>query len=440
MNENEDLEFGLIDNDGSFNLLDDEEANTFDNYSDDGMSFESLIGEATTSERADASYSTAELNDLADVINMVENSDEDIELDSVDAKTVDLKDLGLEKIKDEEEVSEPVEITDNTVSLDDLNLSDEDITIDEPFEEGAVEEIPEEVIEEISDDNEVVDEPVEEEIAEEEPVVEEIVEEVSDEVEEEPAAEEAVEEIPEEVVEEVSEEVEEPTPEPIEEAIDITSDLANLEESLNEDDSPLNIEITNLEDEIQVSDDYNIDALFDKASKNAKEASNIFSQNLELRKQIDDKYNKLVKLSEEQEAAKRQALTEIEDYKNEVYLKLKEQKTDVEKKIEELKELQATFEKEKNDFILYRNQEIETINAAKEEIEQQRSAIAIIEEKLVARKNNVDAERANIKAEREQFEIEKKNLKANLKKFNELVGGFTNGIDQVTSQNNEENQ
>ena len=412
---NEDLEFGLIDNEGSFNLLDDEENNSFDNYSDDGMSFESLIGEATNSESVnDARYSTSELSDLEDVINMVESNSDAIpyELDSVDARTVDLNDLGLDKIKDEEIDDEPVEITDNTVSLDDLNLEDnidvDNITIDE-------------------------DVPTEEEVITEEPVEEE-TEEPVEEIEEE--TEEPIEEVEEEVTEEPLEEVEEPT----EYTVDITSDLANLEESLNDEDSPLNIETTNLEDEIQVSDDYNIDDLFDKASKGAKEASNIFSQNLELRKQIDEKYNRLVKLSEEQESAKKQALTEIEDYKNEVYLKLKEQKTDVENKIEELKKLQASFEAEKNEFVSYRNQEIEVINAAKQEIEQQRSAIAIIEEKLIARKNNVDAERNKIKEEREQFEVEKKNLKANLKKFNELVGGFTTGIDQVTNQNNEGNQ
>ena len=88
----------------------------------------------------------------------------------------------------------------------------------------------------------------------------------------------------------------------------------------------------------------------------------------------------------------------------------------------------------------YRNQEIENINASKKEISEQHAAIAIIEEKLVARKNDLDAERERIRSQREQFEIEKRNLRANLKRFNELVGGFTTGVEQVTGQNNEGNQ
>lgn len=385
---NDDLEFGLIDNDGSFNLLDDEESNMVNDFSDEEMTFENLIGEATSSERNDQSFSTTELKDLSDVINMVDDSlaESDYELDSVDTKTMDLNDLGLDKIEDEEVFTEQPEVTDNTVSLDDLDLAEEELEI-EPEEE----------------------QPIEEPVAPEEEITEEPV------------------------VEEEEEEVD------AEEALDITSDLSNLEEALNDEESPFNVEATNLEDEIQVSEDYNIDDLFDKASKNAKEASNIFSQNLELRKQIDDKYNKLVKLSEEQEQAKQQALKEIEDYKNEVYIKLKEQKSDVEAKIEELKNLQATFEQEKNEFMQYRNQEIENINASKKEINEQHAAIAIIEEKLVARKNDLDAERERIRSQREQFEIEKRNLRANLKRFNELVGGFTTGVEQVTGQNNEGN-
>lgn len=395
---NDDLEFGLIDNDGDFNLLDDEETNTLNDFSDEEMTFENLIGEATSSERNDASFSTTELKDLSDVINMVDDSlaESDYELDSVDTKTMDLNDLGLDKIEDEDVFTEEPEVTDNTVSLDDIDLAEEEVEVEaEPEEEPVVEAEPEE---------EETEESVEEE-----------VEETTEEVE------------PEEEID-------------AEEALDITSDLSNLEEALNDEESPFNVEATNLEDEIQVSEDYNIDDLFDKASKNAKEASNIFSQNLELRKQIDDKYNQLVKLSEEQEQAKQQALKEIEDYKNDVYVKLKEQKNDVEAKIEELKNLQATFEQEKNDFMQYRNQEIENINASKKEISEQHAAIAIIEEKLVARKNDLDAERERIRSQREQFEIEKRNLRANLKRFNELVGGFTTGVEQVTGQNNEGNQ
>lgn len=55
---NDDLEFGLIDNDGDFNLLDDEETNALNDFSDEEMTFENLIGEATSSERNDASFST----------------------------------------------------------------------------------------------------------------------------------------------------------------------------------------------------------------------------------------------------------------------------------------------------------------------------------------------------------------------------------------------
>ena len=421
MEDTKDLEFGLIDNDGNLNLIDDEE-NTTNNYSDDGMSFESLIGDPTESEANDASYSTSELRDLTDMINLIDDNknrvednfdqtadlsvgeisdNNDTELDSVDAKTVDLENLGLEKIKDEEPKEEK-EVTDNTISLADLNL-EQDVTIDNV----EVEPIEEEVV----DTKE-----------EEKPIKEEVVD-TKEEEKEEPVANVVDNNDDEAIV--VSDN--------FHDTIELTGDLKGLSNALSEEDVKIEELATPLEEEINVSEDYNIDEILDKASKNAKEASTIFSQNLELRKQIDEKYNKLVKLTEEQEAAKKQALTEIEDYKNEVYIKLKDQKTEVETKIEELKQLQSTMEKEKADFIEYRKSELDKITAMQKEFEQQRNEIISIEEKLVLRKQNVDAEREKLKAEKEQFEIEKRNLKANLKKFNELVGGFTGGLDQVTS-------
>ena len=430
-----DLEFGAIDNTGDIRLLDDEELNmAFNTSVDDGISFESIIGDTEDEfkdEPAISTYSTQELNELEKMINESEKAKED-------KKKGSLIKNALDDTFDINELTSPIEpITEDNISID---LPEEvEETVEEPVIEVENEEAEEPIVE-------VETEVEPEEVVEETETVEEPVVEIENEEVEEPVVEtkeeiEIVEDKTEEPVEEVSNENETQSEEVNEEenvdfneleSTGITMDLENIRSLDVEDDfAPFTAET--FEDPM---DDVNMDDLLDKASKNAQEASNIFNQNLELRRQIDEKYNELLKLTEEQENAKNAALTEIENYKNNVYEKLKAQKTDVEEKIAELKLIQSTIEQDRENFEKYRVAEIEKINKSKQEqqaaFEQERTEINTIEEKLIARKARIDQEREQLRLEREKFDQERKNLQINLRKFNELVGGFTTGIDQFT--------
>jgi hypothetical protein len=58
-----------------------------------------------------------------------------------------------------------------------------------------------------------------------------------------------------------------------------------------------------------------------------------------------------------------------------------------------------------------------------------------IEQGLVKRKEQLDAERLEITKDREKCEIDKKELAENLLKFNRLVDDFTKGVDKFGDNN-----
>lgn len=182
-----------------------------------------------------------------------------------------------------------------------------------------------------------------------------------------------------------------------------------------------------------------ISNLFDKVSVNVKEASDIFNRNVEMKKKIDSRFEELKKLQIEHERNKKIDYEEINAYKDEVYLKLKTKKEETTKMLNELKDAQAQFDRDKAEFEEYRKETLTKIRDAEREqrlaYEERKNDIAKLEDKLLHKKDAIDEEKRQIEMERIQLENEKTDLAANLTKFNELVGDFTVGIDKFTNSN-----
>lgn len=183
----------------------------------------------------------------------------------------------------------------------------------------------------------------------------------------------------------------------------------------------------------------NIDSLnqlFEKVSSNVRGASDIVNKNAEIKKKIDEKFQELKRLQEEHEQNKKSDYAEINAYKDEVYAKLKEKKSEVEEQMAILSQSQAAFEKEKKDFEKDKEAALAMISKREQDLDksyhERLQGISQIEDGLVKRKEQLDIERANIQQERIQCDKEKKELADNLLKFNQLVDDFTRGVDRFS--------
>lgn len=183
------------------------------------------------------------------------------------------------------------------------------------------------------------------------------------------------------------------------------------------------------ENKIETTD---INSLFEKVSMNVQDASEIFRKNNDLKQKIDSSFDKLKKLQSEIENARKTQVDEINSYKEEVYSKLTEKKEEIEKRLNLLKESQASFEKEKQEFEQYKKEEKEKIEEIQKEVQSaydsRREELSHIEDVLRKQKDALDEERNQLGLDRIEYESDKNALANNLLKFNELVNSFTNGV------------
>ncbi len=187
------------------------------------------------------------------------------------------------------------------------------------------------------------------------------------------------------------------------------------------------------------SEPENLSQLFAKVSNNVKGASDIVNKNVEIRRQIDEKYKELQKLQLEHEAKTKKDYAEIEAYKDDVYNKLKERKAEIDQGMvllsrekEEFEKAKLTFETEKASHMAALKQKEQEINQSYQE---RLKSIEQIENGLIRRKEQLDKERAAIQLDRQQCEKDKKELAENLVKFNKLVDDFTQGVDRFNETN-----
>ena len=180
-------------------------------------------------------------------------------------------------------------------------------------------------------------------------------------------------------------------------------------------------------------DSTNINSLFDKLSVNVKDASEIFRKNTNLKEKIDTRFEELKSLQGELENSRRKQIEEIDKYRDEVLDKLAEKKAEIEKRLNVLKDLQATLEKEKTEFEEYKRKEQANISKIQKEVQSayddRREELEHIEEVLRKQKDSLDEERNQLSLDKIQYEADKNDLANNLLKFNQIVNTFTNGIE-----------
>ena len=178
-----------------------------------------------------------------------------------------------------------------------------------------------------------------------------------------------------------------------------------------------------------------INNLFMQVNSNVKEASDIFTKNVEMKKIIDKRFDELKELQANLEASRKADFEEINNYKEEVLSKLNTKKDEIEERLSLLKKLQSEFEKEKEEFENYRRDEEFKIQDAKkknnESFDERKAELSRIEEKLRKQKDSLDEDRRNLSLDQIQYETDKNELANNMIKFNEIVSKFTNGIDKI---------
>ena len=186
------------------------------------------------------------------------------------------------------------------------------------------------------------------------------------------------------------------------------------------------------EDKIEQTD---INSLFDKVSVNVQDASDIFRKNTDLKQKIDTRFEELKKLQSEIEISRKKQKDEINSYKEEVLNKLTEKKAEIEKRLNLLKDTQATLEKEKQEFEQYKKKEQDNIENIQKEVQSayddRREELSHIEDVLRKQKDALDEERNQLSLDRIQYESDKNELANNLLKFNDLVNSFKDGVGEI---------
>lgn len=176
-----------------------------------------------------------------------------------------------------------------------------------------------------------------------------------------------------------------------------------------------------------------INQLFNKVSHNVKGASEIVNRNAEIKRKIEEKFNDLRKLQQEHETNKKKDYEEINAYRDEVYSKLQQKKSDIENDIRILRADQEKLDKERKSFEEYKATTLSNLNKLEKELkdsyETRNKNIEQVELGLVKRKEQLDIEKSKIAIEKDQIKKERDELAKNLVQFNKLVSDFTEGID-----------
>ena len=135
------------------------------------------------------------------------------------------------------------------------------------------------------------------------------------------------------------------------------------------------------------------------------------------------------------ENSRKKQIDEVNKYKEEVLGKLTDKKEEIEKRLNLLKESQATLEKEKQEFEKHKKEETEKIEKVQKEVQaaydDRREELGHIEDVLRKQKDALDEERSQLSLDRIQYESDKNELANNLLKFNELVNSFKSGVSDI---------
>ena len=151
-----------------------------------------------------------------------------------------------------------------------------------------------------------------------------------------------------------------------------------------------------------------------------------------MKKKLDKRFEELKKLQKDIELSKQADYDEINKYKDAVLEELTSKKNEVELKLNELKELQAKFEKDKYEFEKYKKTEktrlddIARDNKVKDD--SRKEELEALEDKLRRQKDSLDEEKRQLSLDRIEYEADKNELANNMLKFNEIVGTFTDGV------------
>ncbi len=216
---------------------------------------------------------------------------------------------------------------------------------------------------------------------------------------------------------------------------EIGNELENEEESL----TPVEHDIVSLEENKLESKNVSkdINSMFEKASSRVQEAKSIFAKNVEMKRQIDEKFKELERAKAEHERENKANVDKINAYKESVVTKLREKKNEIGEQVARLKDAQNKYTEEKTNFENYKKEELEKMRILKreqkQELDDRKKELDILTDSLKQQRDEIEEEKRQLELDRIRYEADKNELANNLLKFNELVGDFTVNIDKFNN-------
>lgn len=224
-----------------------------------------------------------------------------------------------------------------------------------------------------------------------------------------------------------------------------TQDLEEFESDFKNEEDPLtpvehsivSLEENRNEQTENKSISRDINSMFEKASSSVQEAKNIFAKNVEMKRQIDEKFQELERAKIEHERENKANVDKINTYKESVVAKLREKKNEIGQQVVRLKEAQGKYAEEKMSFETYKKEELEKLKTIKreqrQELEERKKELDLLTDSLKQQRDEIEEEKRQLELDRIRYEADKNELANNLLKFNELVGDFTVNIDKFNN-------
>jgi len=208
---------------------------------------------------------------------------------------------------------------------------------------------------------------------------------------------------------------------------DIDLDVDTISK-LDEDSFGISLDESETRENRKMKDIQNFFAI---ANENVKSATEIFNKSVAMKNKLLEEASNLKRQRENHEKMTQMEVEKITKYRNELKEKFSVKKAELDKERETLEELKNSLERSQKSFEEYKIRELDKI---KQQKKQQEEYIVVREQQLRKEKELLEKEKETLEISRIKYQEDTKELENNLKKFNDLVSNFTNGMEKFNNE------
>lgn len=174
-----------------------------------------------------------------------------------------------------------------------------------------------------------------------------------------------------------------------------------------------------------------IQNFFEIANENVKSATEIFNKSVAMKNKLLEEASNLKRQRENHEKMTKLEIEKITQYRDELKEKFSIKKAELEKEREAIEEIKASIERSQKSFEEYKIKELDKIRQQKK---QQEEYIVVREQQLRTEKEQLEREKENLESSRIKYQEDTRELERNLRKFNDLVSNFTDGMEKFNNE------